>query len=73
MDPAIDHQAREANRQVTGARMNPGEWILRGVDHRRRFGLPHRFEKGDGLAPQLHVDQVGDDLDERSSRAAGVA
>ena len=73
MDAAVDHQAREANRQVTGAGMNFRERILRGVDHRGGFGLPHRFEKGDCLAPHLHVDQVGDDLYERGARAAGMS
>ena len=72
MNAAVDHEARKADREMARAGMHLGERVLRGVDHRGGFGLPHRFEECDGLASQMHVDQVGDDLDERGARAAGV-
>ncbi len=41
MHAAVDHQAREANRQVPRAGVHLRQRILRGVDRRRRFRLPH--------------------------------
>jgi hypothetical protein len=47
--------------------------VLRRVDHRGGLRLPHRFQVGDGFATHVDVHEIGDDLHERRTRAAGMA
>jgi hypothetical protein len=73
MHPAVDDEAREADREVSRSRVDLLQRIRRGIDDGRRLRFPHRLEVCHGLAPYGDIDQLGDHLHERRAGGARVS